>query len=379
MKRTSRLSRVAITVVVVLLAAGMTMPFGALAQSQEEDEPNDAQEAATAIEGTSVDGEITKQGGTDWFSKEFTAGETASFAVSKSIREEGLKMELYAPNGSKIDQNFGYHGVGRMEVTAPADESGEYHVEIEAVDESYTDVPYTVYAPADEAPPKKRSTEPVSGTQQEDEPNDNQSNQLTGQEVSGEISSENDTDWYAFQANANQNISLLLTKPTDEEVYVRTDVHAPDESYDPSDVYLSEGDTREQIVIEIEPNGMYYLEISGDTSKYTIQFPGEDLPIQPGGSANGGAGPAEPDESDTATDTLDSGEETDTSTSMNQNTQTENDDQQEATNTDTSTTKEETTTTDEESVTNLFGPGFTGGGAVVALFVTALFALRRRV
>lgn len=188
MTRTSDISRISIAVV-VLLTVGTFVPFGALAQ-QGEGEPNDAQEAARAINGTSIDSEISQQGDTDWFSKKFSTGETASFAVTKSTRKNGLLMRLYAPNGTEINESTSYHGVGKMEISAPVNESGKYYVEIKAVDESDTDIPYTVYAPANEAPPKKQPQNPVAGKQEEIEPNNaSQSNIIEGKELSGTISS----------------------------------------------------------------------------------------------------------------------------------------------------------------------------------------------
>lgn len=341
MKRTSYSSCVGIAVLMVLLAVGMAIPLGVAAQSQEEDEPNDAQEAGTEIENTSVNGEISQQGDTDWYSKEFTTGETVSFAVTKSLREDGLQMTVYAPNGSELNETMGYHGVGTMEVSVPADESGEYHIEIEAVDESNTGIPYTVYAPADEAPPKKRSTEPVTGTQKEIEPNNaNQSDPISGKKISGTVSSKNDSDWYAFYADKSQNISITFTKP-DESTDLVYRLYQPDEEYVYTYARVENEDTKRQTTVEIERTGIHYLEMASGSSEvyesgdeYTIHFTGQSLPSQPGPSSE----------------------------SINDSSQSTND-----------------TQADEKGgITGLFGPGFTGGGAVVALFVTALFALRRR-
>lgn len=351
MKHTLNISRASIAVFVVLLVVGMTIPLGTVAQSQEEDEPNDAQEAATTIEGTSISGEITQQGDSDWFATEFNAGETASFAVTKSIRKDGLQIRLYAPNGTEINKTTGYHGVGKLEVAAPIDESGQYYVEIQAVDESDTNIPYTAYAPAEEAPSKKQPQNPVAGEQKESEPNNaNQSNIIEGEEISGTVSSKNDSDWYAFYATKGQSISMLFTKSSESTDLVYR-VYQPNQEHVYSYDRMEDQDGRQQLVIGIERTGIHFLEVASGSAdvhesgdKYTVRFTGESLPLQFGPSSR-----------------------SNTDSSGSNNSTTDSDD-----------TSQSTGTQADDELTSLFGPGFTGAGAVVALFMTALFALRRR-
>lgn len=369
MKRTLNISRASIAVFVVLLVVGMTLPLGTVAQSQEEDEPNDTQEAATTVAETSISGEITQQGDTDWFATEFNAGETVSFAVTKSQREPGLKMTLHAPNGSEIANDTANDGVGKAQVSAHAPQSGKYAVKIESVQTEVYEIPYTVYALANEAPPKEQPTESVTGTQQESEPNDKRTNTvpINSEQITGELSHTDDEDWYSFQAKEGQNVSILLTKTTGDSD-VLSEIYNPDE-YDSRGSYkrIEKDDKRHQVVVPIERTGRHYIRLrsssvgSIEPIEYTIQLENH-LPQQSGASSGSGDDTSQSTESDTA-------DSDDTSQSTNQNTQTESEDEQQ---------ESSDTTTDEESVTNLFGPGFTGGGAVVALFVTALFALRRQ-
>ncbi|UPM44362.1 hypothetical protein [Halocatena salina] len=365
MKRTVYL-RVGVAVLVVLVAAGMVIPLGAVAQDQGEDEPNDAREAATAIKGTSVTGEITQQGDIDWFSKGFTKGETASFALTKSLREPGLKMTLYAPNGSEISNETGYDGIGKIEVSATASQTGNYFIKVEEINMDSYNTPYTIYSPAKKAPPKKQPTKPVTGTQQESEPNDERgkAQAISGEQISGKISSPDDTDWYSFQATEGENVSLVITKP-DKSTSELFKFYLPDDDdFSHMETFKRE-DTRHQVVIPIERTGTHYIKItskvvgevaeSGD--KYTIQFTG-DMPVQQ----------SEPPATDgDVSPEATSSSESDGDTTTEAGTET-------GANTDTTNNSDE----DNEDLTSLFGPGFTGGGAVIALFVTAGFALRRQ-
>lgn len=117
---------------------------------------------------------------------------------------------------------------------------------------------------------------------------------------------------------------------------------------------MEKSDSRQQLVIGIERTGIHFLEVASGSAnvyesgdKYTMRFTGESLPLQFGPSSK-----------------------SNTDSSGSNNSTVNND--------GTSQSTTASTQTDNKESTNLFGPGFTGGGAVVALFVTALFTLRRR-
>lgn len=363
----SNSSRIGTAVLVVLVVVGLTVPLFVAADSKEANEPNDVQEAATPIEGTSIDGELTKQGGVDWYSKEFSAGDTVSFALTKSLWDKGVELSLHAPNGTELDTGSAYRGVAKTKLSATASQSGEYALKIKSVDEEIYGVQYTVHAPASEAPAKE-PIELKSGTQQDNESNDNRSKAqpITHEKITGELDGSGDTDWYTLQVKEGQKISLLFTKEKgyDNEVY--NQIYPPG-VYDNflEDVIsgtIKRDDTRTQVVITPEKNGSLDIETKSAFDKsggYTIQITKTQQSDSSSGSGD------------------ETADNTNTSQSSSPTTPTEESDSQSKTqhqNTETSTT----TTTDDGDQTSLFGPGFTGPTALVALFVTALFALRRR-
>lgn len=251
---------------IVLLVVALVIPQGTLAQDQWETEPNDAQASATPIKGSSINGKIVAQGGIDWFSKEFTKGDTVSFALIKEkVRQPGLNMTLHAPNGSQIAKASAFEGVGRVTVETTAPQTGKYYVEIEQVQPSKDTIQYTVHTPADAAPtPQTKTPSATTGTQQASEPNDERANAVAikGEQISGKITDSSDTDWYSFQATKGKNVSLLFNKPA-KSPYLLFKYYAPDED----DTYraydrLNRDDTREQVVLSIKRTGTYYIKIT---------------------------------------------------------------------------------------------------------------------
>lgn len=51
------------------------------------------------------------------------------------------------------------------------------------------------------------------------EPNDNRSDAtpIEGGQINGTLSNGNDSDWYSFQANEGETVTLLFTKPVNDE------------------------------------------------------------------------------------------------------------------------------------------------------------------
>lgn len=369
MRFRSHSSRIGTAVFVLLLVVGLTTPLFVAADSKEPNEPNDVQAAATPVTGTSIDGELTKKGGVDWYSKEFSAGDTVSFAVTKPLWDQGLEISLHAPNGTELDNTTVYQGVGKAVLSATASQSGEYGLKIEPISEAISGMQYTIHTPASEAPTKE-PIELESGTQQENESNDNRSKAqpIIKKEITGEFSDTDDIDWYTVPVKEGQKVSILFTKE-ESESDMPTRIYTPGvyKSFEGNITYkdIKDEDTRAQMVIPVEQNGSLNIHLESglvgsiEPFGYEIQITKTQQSDSSSGSRDG---------------TTDN---TNTLQSSGPNTPTEESDSQSKTqrqNTETSTT----TTTDEEESTSLFGPGFTGPAALVALFVTALFALRRR-
>lgn len=357
-------SRIGTALFVVLLVVGLTVPLFVAADSKEANEPNDVQEAATPIDGTSIDGELSKPGGTDWYSKEFSKGDTVSFAVTKPLWDQGLKVSLHAPDGTELDNNSAYHGVGKTELSVTASQSGEYALKVEPVNEEMKGMQYTIYAPASEAPTKEQP-EIESGTQQENESNDNraQAQPITQEEITGEFSNGNDDEWYSVPVKEGEKVSILITKEQDGGFYA--------EIYDPGSFYkrdstiksIEYSDTRTQVVMSAEQDGSINIKLVGSGGDYSLEYGIEITKTQQ-------SGPDAGSENATANNTH-------TPPSTSSNTPAEKSDNQTETQSQNTNANTESSTDDDDQ-TSLFGPGFTGPGALVALFVTALFAFRRQ-
>lgn len=362
MESKSNSSRIGTAVLVVLVVVGLTVPLFVAADSKEGNEPNDVQEAATPINGTSTDGELTKAGGIDWYSKEFSEGDTVSFALTKSLWEQGVKLSLHAPNGTELDNSSAYQGVKKTELSATASQSGEYALEVEPVSDGIYGMQYTIHAPASEGPTKE-PIEMEPGTQQENESNDNRSKAqpITHEEITGEFGDTDDIEWYTVPVKEGEKVSILFTKEkSDSNMLIR--------AYDPGSYEehvgrttrkgINKDDTRNQMVIPVEQNGSINIQLRTgfdteiESFEYTIQI-------------------TKTQQSDSLSDS-----ENATTTTESDDPETQTDDT--VTQTPDTDTTDASTDGDEEGATSQFGPGFTGPAALVALFVTALFAVRRR-
>jgi PGF-CTERM protein len=238
-----------------------------------------------------------------------------------------------------------------------------------------------LYTP-DEAVPEKKTRTPttITGSQQASEPNNARAKAdvIRGTQISGEISSSNDADWYSFQATKGKNVSILITKPgKSADLLLR--FYAPD--MDEFLFYEDIGyeDTRHLVVLPIKRTGTHHIKVVAQTSgqlsksgdKYTIRLSGQAPSLQTSPS--------------TTTPTATSIQPTTQTTTINVKHVTTT--SPTATNTETSTQTETSTSTDttttantpiKEETTSMFGPGFTSIGAIVALLSAGLFAIRRR-
>lgn len=351
-------------VVICLLIALLIVPHGAVAQSQEENEPNDAKAAATPIE-DSIDGEITVTGGIDWYSAKFDKGDTVSFSLSKAVRKSGLNISLYAPNGTEIVTSSAFEGVGNVQVKTTAKQTGKYYVMVEAVQTEKKGIPYTVSTPADTPSTTQNKQSTTSPSQQASEPNEKRADAIAikGERASGAIKTVNDTDWYSFQATEGENVSILFNKPSDDGDLIFR-FYAPDTDDEMFYEKFESGDTRHQVVIPTERTGTQYISVSsqdGGVSKsgdnYSMRLSGQAPPLQ-------------------GTPSTDStGSTTSTQTTDGSTADTEADASPQAESSANSSTTSSGTPVEEKS-TNTFGPGFTGVGALLALFVTVLVAHR---
>ncbi|WP_224269970.1 hypothetical protein [Haloprofundus salinisoli] len=170
-----------------------------IAGTHPPNEPNDDHESSTVLaDGDSVDGEITSANDEDWYAFEAVKGAnvTLTFVVDgyvhyellddnhRSLLEEPVRFSLVS------DDNETY--VGRF--VAP--ESGTY---------------YFVVIPSGEI--AATYTIEVGGNRPVNEPNDDFGNSTwlsPGTVLNGEIASDADVDYYAFEASEGDTVSIAL-------------------------------------------------------------------------------------------------------------------------------------------------------------------------
>jgi hypothetical protein len=371
----TKTSRAAITtsILIALLVVISTVPAGVLAQSGEETEPNDASATATPLE-DSISGEIGVSGGADWYSAQFTEGETVSFLVTKALREPELKITLYGPKGEKLFKDQSENHDRRIQVAVTANYTGTYYVKIKAEDNSKKEIPYVVRV-LDQS-----TTEAPGG---EGEPNDAlpAATSLQDGYVRESLSGSGDVDWYSAKFTKGETVSFLVTnkKRNISESYI--DLFRPNKTKI-TEKFIELNDTRVQIADIATQTGTYYVKVYSYDSwvnssmSYTIRVAGQSAPPQT----------AAPPTTDTATSqTATLSTTTQTATDMTTTdatttgTTTSGADTSAQTGTSTSSgTSSSANTPVEEETTSMFGPGFTSVGAIIALLSGVLFTIRRR-
>ncbi|WP_330630335.1 hypothetical protein [Halocatena halophila] len=364
------LSRIGTATIILLILIGMVIPLGAGAGEKEPNEPNDAQGAATQITGDSIDGEISMTGGTDWFSKEYTKGETINIVITKKLWEQGLQTFLHAPNGTQIDNSTIRRGVDIVQLSADAPVSGRYGVQITGMHDGVRSTEYTIHTDYSKKI-VKTDVELASGVMEESEPNNNNSNatQITKNEIVGAIEHDNSADekpdYYAIQVDKGERISVLLRKTVDSNRETMS-LYQPREADNDllvrdSQVILQDDDSRGQSVIHAKQNGTVVILITGDKWSgpeplpYRLEvssFGHEPLPSEQEPTPTQATATAEPTEQATETPSKQGG-------------------------IDIQSGADSESPNSESATTELFGPGFTGSGAIVALLLSGLFGWRR--
>mgnify|MGYP006277951071 FL=1 len=186
------------------------MLFCGFAQSglaqQFETEPNNSESFADAVvPGTPLTGQLSSEGDQDWFSFAATSPSTITINFDSptnttsehhtvEVRDGSLTLLARRKSGSDVVFDVGVAGTGAYYVIVkdgpdPFDvETGKYSV-----------------------------TVTVAAIQMlEQEPNDSTATANTlGQQISGQLQSENDLDWYVFQTSSSGVLDLTFDSPTD--------------------------------------------------------------------------------------------------------------------------------------------------------------------
>ncbi len=361
------LSRIGTATIILLILIGMVIPLGAGAGEKEPNEPNDAQGAATQITGESIEGEISVSGGTDWFAKEYSKGDSISVVVTKKITDRGLKMSLHAPNGTELDNTTARHGVDITELSAKARQQGKYGIKIQGIVPEINSTSYTIHTSYN-GKVIPTNTKFESGTTTEIEPNDvdGEAQYINKSHIRGYVNGTDVHDKYAIQVRKGEKISFLLEKDvSSRRAYIFT-LSTRDENGEvqrAKEKEIVKGDERGQIVIQAKRNGTHIFTLYGtyrsrdekDPSYYSITVKSlgiEPLPSEQATTPTQATATAEPTEQATETPPKQGG-------------------------IDIQSGADSESPNSESSTTELFGPGFTGSGAIVALLLTGLFGWRR--
>ncbi|EMA50610.1 PGF-CTERM sorting domain-containing protein [Halococcus thailandensis] len=129
-------------------------------QSREEIEPNDAQDAATGLNSTKVDGEIGDEGDVDWYEFRVEENTEVSILFTADPSDTMLFFDLIGPDGETIDDtNIGRTST-RGQIATTVEESGTYYIDVHA-SSGGSEVPYsfTIHSPDDVSPPTATATQ----------------------------------------------------------------------------------------------------------------------------------------------------------------------------------------------------------------------------
>ena len=371
----SKTSRAAITtsILIALLVVISTVPAGVLAQSGGETEPNDARATATPLQ-DSISGEIGVSGGVDWYSAQFTEGETVSFLVTKALSEPSLELSLYGPKGNKLDAENSWKHDRRIQVASTANRTGTYYVKVEASNTSKKEIPYVVRV-LDQTATERSAHE-------ESEPNDAlaAATSLQNGYVRATLSGAGDVDWYSAEFTRGETVSFLMTGKQSNISEIELLLYFNGTKI--TSKVIGMDDTRAQIATIANQTGTYYIKIRSayissrinSSLAYTIRVAGQSAPPQT-------AAPPTTDTvtSQTATLTTQTATSPTTTGTATTGTQTSGTATSAQTGTSTSSgTSSSANTPVEEETTSMFGPGFTSVGAIIALLSGVLFTVRQR-
>jgi PGF-CTERM protein len=359
---------------VVLLVLVSIVPAGVLAQSGGEIEPNDARATATPLK-DSISGEIGVKGGVDWYSAQFTEGETVSFLVTKALREPDLEITLYGSKGDKLFEDASEEHDRRMQVAVTANYTGTYYVKVEASDTSKKEIPYVVRVLDQTA--TERSGE-------EGEPNDAlpAATSLQNGYARSVLSGSGDVDWYSAQFTKGETVSFLITdrEMNISESYIT--LYRPNITKT-KEKFIGTNDTRVQIADVATQTGTYYVKVYtydswvNSSMSYTIRVTGQAAPPQTAPPTTTDTATSQTATLSTTTQTATGATTTSTTTTVTATSGTDTSAQTE-TSTSNSGTSSSANTPVEEETTSMFGPGFTSVGAIIALLSGVLFTVRRR-
>ncbi len=379
-----------VAVLVVSIAGAGAVATGVLAAEEPD---NDSRETATDMAANSTETGTLGSDNVDWYAFDVSAGEQINAELDLGSDDTTLPVNrsaefaLYGPSGEEVSvyPNDGMGAAYRPNPGSPAtawgglvaEQSGTYYARVTG--ENISDYNLTVETRRlDRHDPNEQ---PSSATQIE--ANDTVSAVMSGSDV----------DTYAIDLDKGETINA--SAQTDSTGLVNIQLVSPEtpdityagysDEYDVAGGYAA----NKQITYTANESGTYFVRVYpfengigsfGQKAPYSLTVTSDRADSDEESTNDGGSGTDDgttgtPDEEVTSDE--DNGSTGNDATETPNTTDTEQsdsggsvDDADDGASTDTQA--------DDTEQTSQSGPGFTGGGAVIGLLVTALFALRRR-
>lgn len=389
-----------IAVLVVSVVGGGAVTMSALAAEGTDD--NDSRESATEMATNSTETGALGADDVDWYAFEVSVGEQINAGIDLGSDDTTLstntsaEFDLYGPSGEEVSvyPNDMMGAAYRPNPGSPsqawgglvAEQSGTYYVRVTGKNIS----DYNVSVSTKRLDQYDPNEQPSSATQIE-----------SGDTVSAVMSGQ-DVDTYAIDLDKGETINA--SAQADSTGLVNIQLVSPatpdttDARYNREHDVLNESYDNQQFNYTASESGTYFIRVypfENGIGSFGAEVPYE-LSVT-GSGADGTDGSSDENQNDSGasdgtattpddTDSTDGTAETpgdtratdeNASTGAPDTDGTEQSDSEE-TGDDAESDADTDTQADDNEQTSQSGPGFTGAGAVVGLFVTALFALRRQ-
>lgn len=258
--------------IVASILSGVSLGASAQKQQQstQEIEPNDAPKGGTPIVGGQINGSLDPaQIDWDWYVVRAEQGETIEATMNfETVGNADFEMRLESSNGTELDTAD--ESSPQVGVAATAPETSLYYIGITSFysrDEaaSPNTLPYTLTAsPVMNSTPPSFTGSPTLSDQPRSasEPNNDRDSAIRpqGAPIAGTMSSDNDTDWFAVDAEAGERIEVLVEfERFSNNSYMRMNMYGPEGYIGPFEP--SQTDRRAQMATIAEYSGTYYFKL----------------------------------------------------------------------------------------------------------------------
>lgn len=264
-----------ITLFMILIVAGSVLsiapPTVSAQDSTQETEPNDAPKGGTPVVGGEINGSLDPAKlDWDWYVVRAEKGETIEATMNfETVGNADFEMRLESSNGTELDTAD--ESSPQIGVAATAPETGLYYIGVTSFyyrDEaaSPNTLPYTLTAsPVMNSTPSSftGSSNLTDQPRSEQEPNGDRDNATRpqGAPITGTMSSDNDTDVFAIDAEAGERIEVLVEfEEFNNDSYMRMNMRGPDGYIGPFEP--SQTDRRVQMATIAERSGTYYFQLA---------------------------------------------------------------------------------------------------------------------